>query len=489
MALFMLLLTVFIMPIPSSAASLEGDSRTYVLYRETAAKEKVLGGYEYLNFAVQDLGSDSISFHTGGWLRYDLKGDLPGSKSANDIQYAYLSVRGQNNNAVLNLGRVMVFEGVAAERVDGAYARTDLKGGFALSAFGGVPVLTNEGDDSGTNSIYGARIAHRMDDLYTVGLSYLKQQKNSLDFREEGGIDLWFRPFNKVELMGKSTYDAITKRWMQDNVNLLLGPFANLRFDTEFSWIDYQSYFAATTNSAFLLQPGGFLDPLEQLTVLGETVSYEAGDNLSCSVDYKKYGYSIAGSASYYGAGFRYGAPRSMTAGVSVHRMDGETDRLNYDEYRAYAFKKLGHYDLTVDLLDVKYKEAVNGVSSAYSATLAAGYEVSERLLLGADVEYAKNPDFDKDVRMFVKMVYNFDVAGGTRTSTVHEEKHERAPEPVAPAPAAVPAPEMSAPQPEPVAPAPDMSAPQPEPVAPAPADQTGTPEGTTPSEQKEGKE
>jgi hypothetical protein len=40
-----------------------------------------------------------------------------------------------------------------------------------------------------------------------------------------------------------------------------------------------------------------------------------------------------------------------------------------------------------IDLLDVKYKVPVNSVTNAYSATLAAGYELTEKLKLGADLE------------------------------------------------------------------------------------------------------
>jgi hypothetical protein len=93
--------------------------------------------------------------------------------------------------------------------------------------------------------------------------------------------------------------------------------------------------------------------------------------------------------------------------------MDGDTDRLKYDEYRIYMSKKISKADIAIDLLDVKYKEDINGVDNAYSATLAAGYELTEKLKAGADVEYSKNPDFDKDVRLFLKFIYQFDAELG----------------------------------------------------------------------------
>jgi hypothetical protein len=297
--------------------------------------------------------------------------------------------------------------------VDGIYARTDIKGGFGISAFGGSPVETGT-DMPGNSIIYGGRVSHQKAGLYTIGLSYLKEEKNSNTFREEEGIDLWLRPVNKVELMGRSSYNAETNGWMENTYYLILGPFDKLRFNTEASWINYADYFAGATTNVFKFTPGGPLDPNEKVNILGEEVVYAINMNWTVSVDYKAYGYDVAGSASYYGAAATYTMPKSYNAGLSLHKMDGDTDRLKYDEYRIYASKKFDKIDVAVDLLDVKYKESINGVTSAYSAAIGAGYELKHNLKLGLDVEYSKNPDFDKDVRVFAKAVYGFDLGGGT---------------------------------------------------------------------------
>ena len=160
--------TLLLLSLPSlsPAVNLSGDSNTYVQSREDADKQKILGTYEYLNFSVHDPGKE-VSFHFGGWLRYDLKTEEFGNKSNSDLQYGYLSYKSASNNAVVNLGRVMVFEGVAAERVDGMYARTDLAKGFGVSAFGGNPVET-EIDLPGNNVIYGGRLSHQIPGLYRI---------------------------------------------------------------------------------------------------------------------------------------------------------------------------------------------------------------------------------------------------------------------------------------------------------------------------------
>lgn len=303
----------------------------------------------------------SVSVHFGGWLGFDLNDSSFGNdkKKGSGLQYGYVSYRAKERNAVVNLGRVMVFEGVAAERLDGIYARTDIKGGFGVAAFGGAPVETGI-DAPGNNTIYGARISHQSANIYTIGLSYLKQEKNSNTFREEEGLDLWIRPINKVELMGRSSYNAETTGWMEHAYYLVFGPFDKLRFNTEASWINYADYFAGATTNVFKMTPGGPIYPKEKVNILGEEIFYAIDKNWAVSVDYKKYGYDIAGSANYYGAKATYAMPKSYSAGVSIHKMDGETDRLKYDEYRAYASKKIDKVDVAVDVLDVKYKEPIN---------------------------------------------------------------------------------------------------------------------------------
>lgn len=447
------------------AADISGTSRTYVQRRETASGDKLMPLYEYLDFNVQGLGKENISVHVGGWLGYDLQDDSFGidKKKGSDLQYGYVSYIAKEQNSVVNLGRVMVFEGVAAERVDGVYARTDIKGGFGVAAFGGSPVETGT-DLPGNSTIFGARLSHQNPGLYTAGLSYLKEEKNGATFREEEGVDLWVRPINKVELMGRSSYNAETTGWMEHAYYLALGPFDKVRFNTEASWINFADYFAGATTNVFKMTPGGPIDPKEKVNILGEEIFYSIDKNWAVSADFKKYGYDIAGSADYFGAKATYKMPRSYNAGISIHKMNGETERLAYDEYRIYASKMFHKTDVTIDLLNVKYKEAINGETNAYAATLAAGYELTEKLKLGADLEYSKNPNFDKDVRLFARMVYTFDVARGSRKPAAGQEKPKATPEPAAPAAAA---PEQAAPK--------------------APAEQVGTPGGAEQGKPKEG--
>jgi hypothetical protein len=219
-------------------------------------------------------------------------------------------------------------------------------------------------------------------------------------------------PFSKVDITGRSSYNEITKGWMEHTYLLLLGPFKNLRFDTTASWINYNDYFFQTTTNA-LSVTNGLITKDEKVQILGEAASWGVTDKVLITVDYKNFDYTIQGKANYYGGTVKYSQADKGGAGIGYHRMDGDTDRLKYDEYRLYGYKKIGKLDVTADLLDVTYASAINGVKDSYSVALAAQYDITEAWKLGADVEYSHNPDFDKDIRTFFKLLYHFGSKGG----------------------------------------------------------------------------
>jgi hypothetical protein len=385
-----------------SAQTVDGRSRSYLQWRESPGGSDLLPGYEYLDLSARDIGSEAFSVHFGGWGRYDFEQE----NGDTDIQYAYVSYRGRYDNSVVNLGRVMVFEGVAAERVDGAYARTDLAGNFGLSAFGGVPVETGI-DTPGNDIIFGARLSQEKAGLYRIGVSALREEKNSDDFREEEGLDLWYRPLDYLELLGKSSYDSVDTEWMEHAYSLILGPFNKLRFNTEASRYDYSAYLRTATTSALNFS-AGLHDPNETASFLGEEVSYAATDTVTVFANYRYYSYNKAGNASSYGARVNYARAQQGSAGLSVHRMDGDEERLRYTQYRLYGARMIGKIDVAVDLINVAFDEDIGGEDNAYSAALIAVYNLTPSLRVGADVEYLSRPTFDDDVRVFAKIIYRF---------------------------------------------------------------------------------
>jgi hypothetical protein len=404
---------IFICSVNAHAVDYDVQSRTYFQIRENADDDRLLPLHEYLDLDVNNIADKEISFHVGGWFRQDLNDNESFNErsSESDLQYGYVSFERRKVNGYLHLGRVPVYEGVATELVDGVALGTDLFKGLDISAYGGVPVETDFDERDG-DSIYGGRVSHRFKDMYELGVSYLKEDNDGSDFREEAGVDVWLMPVNKLDITGRSIYNVDSEDWMEHAYYLTLGPFGAVRFGGEATWISYEDYFYAADSSAFIFRPD-VLDAEEEVFILGGNVELGLTDKLSLGGDYKNYAYDIADSADYYGASIKYTDLTSAGAGASIHRMDGQIDRLKYNEYRIYVYKKVKKVDATLDLFDVQYDEEINGVEHAYTGVVAVGYEPFRSLRLACDLSYSENPEFEEDVRAQFKLIYRFQKRSG----------------------------------------------------------------------------
>ena len=394
--------------------SFSGESSTIFRMRTTIDKKDLYPAYEYLRLNMTDNRSDGsgVSFYLGAWGRGDLADKSGEHNPDGDLQYAYLTYRAPKSNAAVTVGRQFISEGVATERIDGLYLRSDFQHGFGASAFVGNSVITEPNSDpkyQGGALVYGTRFSHTNNKYYTIGLSALKSEReDNTRYREEEGLDLWLHPLDKIDLTGRSTYNSITNGWMENSYAASYSPLSTLRFGADFSHINFKDYLYNVTTPALSIFNSVWNSNERQIAV-GTSVAYTVIKNLTVTADYKFYSYDQSGDASYFGGKATYSLPGDFAVGAGLHRMDGTVDKLRYTEARAFASKKFGHADLTVDAINVNYDQSINDIKNSYAITGAAIYEVNSKLKLGADVEYAKNPDFDNEVRALVKAIYTFD--------------------------------------------------------------------------------
>lgn len=396
-------------PLMAGAASISGESTTILRLHETTQDKDLAPFYEYLHLSLTEtLPDGTLSFHVGGWGRADLGEESSRDGKTNaDLQYGFLSYRTNKNNLSFNVGRQFIAEGVATEKVDGVYLRSDLAAGFTASAFAGAPVVT-EPNYKGGEVVYGGRIAHTLPGYYTIGLSALKSEQGSQELREEQGVDLWLHPVKMVDIAGRSSYNSLTNGWMEHAYAASISPLDALKISATVSQVNYRDYFHHVTTNALSLT-NGILDPEESVLALGGSIGYTAAKNLVLTADYKNYDYDIAGRADYFGGKVAWAVPDSFLTGVSYHRMEGESARLRYNEYRAYATKQIGKADLSLDLIDIDFDDSTNGVHNSYSVAAAAGYSCGKGLRVAADVDFLKSPDFDQEVKGLLKVTYAFD--------------------------------------------------------------------------------
>jgi hypothetical protein len=400
------LILLLLVPSVAPALDLFGQSRTYLTTREKIDATRQTQLYEYLAFSLSNDDGTNVAFTFGGWYRHDITRESPDPADNDDLQYAYLSLKRGTGNGMLNLGRVIVHEGVASEIIDGLYGRTDLKAGFTIALFGGRPVETQRDSRQG-DSIVGGRIAQGLPGRYLIGVSSLDEKNGHQEFRREEGFDLWLRPLRRMELQGISTYNAIERGWMQHRYYAILGPFGGFWLNGEYTQVDYKQYFASATMGAFQFPN---IDPNEKVTTTGGSIEYAVTKALTAVADYRGFTYELAGPAGYYGGKVRY-AGSVFGVGLGFHRMDGITERLQYDEYAAYTSWKGDSAEIALQFIHIAYQQEINGLMSGDSASAAAGYAVTPKIRIRADIEYARNPDFNRDIRAMVTFEYRFDTA------------------------------------------------------------------------------
>lgn len=399
-------------PLIASDYSFSGESNTIVRMRTTIDKKDLYPIYEYLRFNMIDNRSDGsgVSFNVGAWGRADFADRTAAKDPDGDLQYAYLTYHAAKNNAVASIGRQLVNEGVASERIDGVSLRTDFDHGFGAAGFFGKTVMT-EPNFEGGQLIYGVRLFQAHKKYYTVGLSALKSERDDNSrYREEAGVDVWLRPFQQLDLTGRSTYNSITDGWMENSYAVSFAPLTALRLGADFSHINFRDYLASVTTSALSVRG---INPVwrmnEKQTAVGATAAFSVNKDLTVSGDFKFFSYDQSGESTYYGGTVAYLLPDAFRVGGAVHRMEGDTRDLRYLEFRAFASKKFGPVDLTIDAMNVNYDNGINGIRNSYEVTGAAGYEINRGLKVGADAQYSRNPYFDHEVRALVKATYTFD--------------------------------------------------------------------------------
>jgi len=391
-------------------AQVEGESRTYFRAWESLDSERHNDLYEYLDVDLGNLGARGLSFHFGGWGRASLGSESYGESTNGEFRYGFLNYAHGKDNAVARLGRLYVSEGVALfESLDGLSLGSDLAGGLRFSLYGGVPVETDGEDGRDGDLIYGGRLSLARGGIFEVGASYLKEDNDGGDFREEAGIDLSFRAGEHLFFDGKSSFNVIDSKWADHDYRLALGTYKGWRF-TGSAWkVDYGSYFQSPGTSAFG-QP--LLDAGEKLLLLGGELSYDISPQFALAVTYQSYSYDIAGDADAYGGQLTWTVP-GAGAGLVYRRVDGSTAALSYSEYRGYVYRKFGSWDVTFDALDAVYDEQINSTDDAYALVLALGYDFTSRLRLAGNVEYASNPLFEDEFKGFAKILWSFPAAAG----------------------------------------------------------------------------
>jgi hypothetical protein len=149
-----------------------------------------------------------------------------------------------------------------------------------------------------------------------------------------------------------------------------------------------------------------FLGKDEEMTKISGSVMYRFNMRNSIVFTFTGYEYEKSGSARYYGA-MVVTEIKGVSTGLSLHRMEGDTDRLRYIESRAYATKNFEHLTLSVDGINIHYDNRFSNLKDAYAINGTANYRFTDSFGAGISVDYRKDPDSDHETRVLLSLAYN----------------------------------------------------------------------------------
>lgn len=414
-------MTLALACIPSLAAAADVgvDATTLIRLEERSIPgfkdETVVPATQFLGVDLDKLGDGNLSFHLYGWGRADLADkSTEGGSTDGDLSYAYLAYRLPKADGQIKLGRFYVFEGIAAEHVDGVSARTDLGAGFNVSAFGGAPVRLNMSDRNKGDYVVGGRLGFRVPGILEIGAAALREGNidtgpatDLKDYRQLVGGDVWLAPFKAVELRGHSSYNTATEGFAEHSYLLLVQPHKTFSVSAEYNDYRLRDYLA-TSNLRSLFNP----DRDDKLRSYGASATWTVAKPVEVSADYKRINYDRAerGNTNRFGGDVRLTlADRKVRSGVSYHRADSDTDAVNsYHEVRGWCLYDAAKYFTSIDAIGHIYDNSIDTKDTAFELIGSLGYRIVPSLALSGDISYGENPRMDSELRGVVRLSWNF---------------------------------------------------------------------------------
>ncbi|MGA2079720.1 MAG: hypothetical protein ABSH53_03775 [Holophaga sp.] len=449
------------------AQEFSGFSTTMLQYGKQDVpgfNQTIAPGTEFLGIDGTHLGSDALSLHLYGWGAMDL-GDqsLPFGKSAGDLSYAYLDYRFGQANAELKAGRFAVNQGAGVEQVDGVSARTDLRGGFNLSAFFGTPVHyktqelrpgTNYDYKYQTDVIFGSRLGYRLGTVGEVGVSYLQDGTTKVediatpppvDFtRKQVGTDLRLAPVARLEITGHTLFDVAShyqapgtpgqspSRVAEEDyaASYKFSPVATLTVN--YVERNLEAYFAGTN-----LPDLFHLDTPDKIKAKGGTLALGPADAVQVILDYRQTDRETYGTTTRYGADVRWAVPESKyQAGGGFHKVSSPDllmptaipysfapalFGMSREEYRAWVMYQGKSFHASLDGIFYQFDDSSNpnlySKSTITQVVGSVGMNPTANLSVSGDLTYALDAYYKNQVSVLLRTTYRFSIAskGGSK--------------------------------------------------------------------------
>lgn len=403
-------ITAFVGPTsPAAAAEYDLYSTTYLsLYdRDQAVGEdqQFISLYEYLSLDLWELSGPEWSFHLYGWGRKDLGDDTDDDGAGGSLSSAYAQYsHPEGKRYQLKAGRFYLTEGTASETLDGIFTRGRHTSGLGGAVFGGRPVENSVSSDEEGDLLAGGRISYVLEGFAELGLGYLTEEGdfNGDDRREVGG-DLWLRPAEGIEIVGRGLYNLATSGMASYRLAARFGPLPSLDLLVGGEGYRYGDLFQSSLNSAF-----GFsiLDPDDEVTAVFADLDWRFNGRsaLRAGIRNIRHDRSDPGDANRGELGVRFTLEGFLDGlGLSAAVQTADLPENEYSQVRGYALKSMGNWTFSLDALTQSYEEEISGEDTVLQVVGSAGRRFSGDLKLSGDIRYTESPNFEEDLAVLVR--------------------------------------------------------------------------------------
>jgi hypothetical protein len=401
---------------------------------------------QYLGIDVVKLGSDNLSLHLFGWGQTDLSDstNFDGTKSGGYLNFGYLQYQFNQANAEIKAGRFTVNQSTGFEQIDGVSARTDLRGGFTVSAFAGKPVLyktvdpTSQTDyDFQRDFIFGTRLGWRMPKIGEIGISYLQDGSKAakdltipepVDYtRKQLGADILIAPVASFDFRGRTVFDVASHEDAAPGVDRSRiaehDYTATYRFGSQvavsanFAERNYFAYFAGTNLPSLFRQ-----DDNDKFQGDGLSITWNTPWAIQAIADYRHMHRETYGDTNRAGAELRWAnAEKTAQVGLGGHYTNAAktllvdaaapSRSLSNGELRAWGMTTKGKFTASLDAIYQKFKADnpyLAGLTSLYEVVGSLGYQASKNIKVSGDLSHGSTPLAKNETRALLKADYRF---------------------------------------------------------------------------------
>lgn len=401
---------------------------------------------QWLGIDATKLGADNLSLHLFGWGRTDLSdaSSLDGTKSGGYLNYGYLRYDFSQANAEIKAGRFTANQSTGFEQVDGVSARTDLRGGFTVSAFAGKPVLyktvdpTTQADcNFQRDFIVGTRLGWRMPKIGEIGVSYLQDgSKAAKDLsvpsptdytRKQVGADILIAPVASFDFRGRTVFDIAShldvapgvsrSRIAEHDYTATYRFGRQVALSANYAERNFFAFFAGTNLPSLFRQ-----DDHDKFKGEGLSFTWNTPWGVQAIADVRQTERQTYGTTTRLGGELRWAnAEKTAQVGAGGHFTNAAktllvdatapSRSLTNAEARAWGMVTKGKLTGSLDAIVQKFKADnpyLAGLKTLHEVVASLAYQASKSIKVSGDVSHGSTPAAKNETRLLLRADYRF---------------------------------------------------------------------------------